>query len=187
MTEPFTAGEPLSPNARHGRPAPAAPRTGEPARGPDRRKPRRSLRLAAAHRRRAARRSSVLAGRPAALPATSPTSSSAADLPDVDGLRNYQPPVMSRVYAGNSQLLAELATERRIFVPYAAIPDIVKQAFVSAEDQNFFTHPGVDPLAILRAGVTDACAIRARAAGRSAPRPSPSRSPRTCCWATRCR
>jgi penicillin-binding protein 1A len=78
-----------------------------------------------------------------------------ADLPDVAGLQNYQPPVMSRVYAGDARLIAELATERRIFVPYAAIPDIVRQAFVSAEDQNFWTHPGVDPVAILRAGVTD--------------------------------
>ncbi len=79
----------------------------------------------------------------------------AAGLPDVQGLRDFQPPVMSRVYAGDSRLLAELATERRIFVPYAAIPDIVKRAFVSAEDQNFFIHHGVDPLAILRAGATD--------------------------------
>ena len=51
-----------------------------------------------------------------------------ADLPSVAGLRHYQPPVMSRVYAGNGQLMAELATERRIFVPSAAIPDLVKQA-----------------------------------------------------------
>lgn len=78
-----------------------------------------------------------------------------AGLPDVDGLRNYQPPVMSRVYAGDSRLLADLATERRIFVPFSAIPDIVRQAFVSAEDQNFWTHPGVDPVAIARAAVTD--------------------------------
>jgi penicillin-binding protein 1A len=78
-----------------------------------------------------------------------------ADLPDVAGLQSYQPPVMSRVYAGDGRLLAELATERRIFVPVAAIPKIVKQAFVSAEDQNFWTHGGVDPLAILRAGVFD--------------------------------
>jgi penicillin-binding protein 1A len=76
-------------------------------------------------------------------------------LPDVDGLRNYQPPVMSRVYAGDARLLAELATERRIFVPFSAIPDIVKHAFVSAEDQNFWTHRGVDPLAIARAAVFD--------------------------------
>jgi penicillin-binding protein 1A len=78
-----------------------------------------------------------------------------ADLPDVDGLRNYQPPVMSRVFAGDGRLLAELATERRIFVPISAIPPIVRQAFVSAEDQNFYTHPGIDPVAILRAGIFD--------------------------------
>ena len=78
-----------------------------------------------------------------------------ADLPDVDGLRNYQPPVMTRVFASDSRLIADFATERRIFVPYSAIPDVVKQAFVSAEDQNFWTHPGIDPLAILRAAVFD--------------------------------
>ncbi|HEX3574794.1 MAG TPA: PBP1A family penicillin-binding protein [Rhodopila sp.] len=77
------------------------------------------------------------------------------DLPDVDGLRNYQPPVMSRVYAGDSRLLAELATERRIFVPVSAIPEIVKQAFISAEDKTFYTHRGIDPLAIARAAVFD--------------------------------
>jgi penicillin-binding protein 1A len=78
-----------------------------------------------------------------------------ADLPDVDGLRNYQPPVMTRVFASDGRLIADFATERRIFVPYSAIPDIVKQAFVSAEDQNFWTHPGIDPLAIARAAVFD--------------------------------
>jgi penicillin-binding protein 1A len=78
-----------------------------------------------------------------------------ADLPDVDGLRNYQPPVMSRVYAGDSRLLTELASERRIFVPINAIPDIVKRAFISAEDQNFYIHRGIDPLAIARAAMFD--------------------------------
>ena len=79
----------------------------------------------------------------------------AADLPDVEGLRHYQPRVMSRVYADDSRPLSELATERRMFVPDAAIPDIVKRAFLSAEDQNFFIHRGVDPIAIARAAVTD--------------------------------
>lgn len=83
-----------------------------------------------------------------------------ANLPDVDGLRNYRPPVMSRVYAGDARLMAELATERRIFVPISAIPDVVKKAFVSAEDQNFWTHPGVDPLAITRAGIFDLAHMR---------------------------
>lgn len=78
-----------------------------------------------------------------------------ADLPDIDVLKAYQPRVMSRVYAGDGRLLSELATERRIFVPIGAIPALVKQAFISAEDQNFYTHHGVDPVAILRAAVTD--------------------------------
>lgn len=78
-----------------------------------------------------------------------------ADLPDIASLKTYQPRVMSRVYASDSRLLAELATERRIFVPFAAIPELVKRAFISAEDQNFATHHGVDPVAILRAGITD--------------------------------
>ena len=78
-----------------------------------------------------------------------------AELPTVDGLRHYQPKVMSRIYAGDQKLIAELATERRIFVPFNALPDLVKQAFISAEDQNFWTHRGVDPIAILRAAVTD--------------------------------
>jgi len=79
----------------------------------------------------------------------------AADLPSVDGLRGYAPPVMSRIYAGDGRLLAELANERRIFVPYAAIPERVRQAFVSAEDKDFWVHGGIDPLAIARAGMTD--------------------------------
>ena len=79
----------------------------------------------------------------------------AAGLPGVEGLRLYQPRVMSRVYAGDSRLIAELATERRIFVPMTAIPPLVSQAFISAEDQKFWTHRGVDPVAIARAGWTD--------------------------------
>ncbi len=78
-----------------------------------------------------------------------------ADLPDHEALTHYQPPMMSRVYASDSRLLAELATERRIFVPYAAVPELVKRAFISAEDQNFFEHKGLDPIAIARAAIVD--------------------------------
>ena len=77
------------------------------------------------------------------------------NLPDLDRVREYQPPVMSRVYAGDARLLAELATERRIFVPVSAIPPLVRQAFISAEDQSFWRHHGIDPLAIARAGFFD--------------------------------
>jgi penicillin-binding protein 1A len=79
----------------------------------------------------------------------------ASDLPTVDGLKQYQPPVMSRIYASDERLIAELAKERRIFIPITAIPDVVKQAFVSAEDQKFWSHHGVDPSAIMRAALTD--------------------------------
>ncbi|GAA4504861.1 penicillin-binding protein 1A [Gluconacetobacter tumulicola] len=78
-----------------------------------------------------------------------------ADLPTVDGLRTYQPPVMSRLYSGDDKVMAELAAERRIFVPYSAIPARVKNAVIAAEDQKFYTHGGVDPFAIIRAGLSD--------------------------------
>ena len=79
----------------------------------------------------------------------------AADLPSADGLRTYQPPLMSRIYAGDDRLIAELASERRIFVPFSAIPEIVKKAFIAAEDKSFYQHKGVDPMAIARAALTD--------------------------------
>jgi penicillin-binding protein 1A len=79
----------------------------------------------------------------------------ASDLPSLDGLRTYQPPVVSRIYAGDDHLIAELAQERRIFVPFSAIPDLVKKAFIAAEDKSFYEHRGVDPMAIARAAITD--------------------------------
>lgn len=73
------------------------------------------------------------------------------DLPDHTTLANYNPSVATRVHAGDGRLVAEFASERRVFVPIAAIPKRVSNAFVSAEDQNFYTHHGVDWLAVLRA------------------------------------
>ena len=78
----------------------------------------------------------------------------AASLPDYRWLADYEPPQMSRVYASDSRLQAELATERRVFVPIEAIPRRVQQAFVSAEDQRFWEHGGIDPLGIGRAVLT---------------------------------
>ncbi|MGH7211170.1 MAG: transglycosylase domain-containing protein, partial [Acetobacteraceae bacterium] len=78
-----------------------------------------------------------------------------ADLPDVDGLKHFQPAVMGRIYANDGELMQELATERRIFTRFAAIPVEVRKAFLAAEDQNFWRHGGVDPLAIIRAALTD--------------------------------
>src|SRR4029077_11438053 len=77
------------------------------------------------------------------------------DLPDYQQLAHYQPPITTRVHAGDGRLLAEYATERRVFVPIAAIPKQVINAFVAAEDKNFYSHHGVDPTSILRAALTD--------------------------------
>ncbi len=73
------------------------------------------------------------------------------DLPDYTQLQNYEPPVMTRVQAGDGSLLAEYSRERRLYLPSSAIPPLVKQAFLSAEDKNFYTHNGLDPEGILRA------------------------------------
>jgi len=77
------------------------------------------------------------------------------DLPGVDALKNYNPPVTTRVYAGNGTVLGEYARESRIFVPAAFIPKLVSEAFISAEDRNFYNHPGIDPSGILRAAIKD--------------------------------
>jgi len=76
-------------------------------------------------------------------------------LPDYSQLADYQPPTVTRVHAGDGRLLAEFATERRVFIPVAAMPKRVIRAFISAEDQNFYTHRGVDFGAILRAMVVN--------------------------------
>ncbi|RWX78784.1 penicillin-binding protein 1A [Neorhizobium lilium] len=65
-------------------------------------------------------------------------------LPDYEVLASYEPPVATRVHAGNGALMSEYARERRLFLPIQAIPDRVKAAFLSAEDKNFYNHPGVD-------------------------------------------
>ncbi|WP_372016036.1 penicillin-binding protein 1A [Tistrella mobilis] len=77
------------------------------------------------------------------------------DLPDFEQLADYKPPTVTRIYAGDGRLLDEYAREKRVFVPIDAIPDVVKHAFIAAEDQNFYTHPGIDVVAILRAAVTN--------------------------------
>ncbi len=72
-------------------------------------------------------------------------------IPDYKFLKNYKPPVSSKMYSGNGDLVADFSKEKRIFVPYSAIPPNVINAFLSAEDKNFFTHPGVDAKGVLRA------------------------------------
>jgi penicillin-binding protein 1A len=82
------------------------------------------------------------------------------DLPDYQQLANYQLAIMTQVYAGDGRLLAELAAERRVFLPIDAIPKRVISAFLSAEDRNFYTHHGFDPASILRAAITNVSRLR---------------------------
>ena len=85
------------------------------------------------------------------------------DLPDYEVLAKYEPPVMTRIHAGDGALVAEYARERRLYLPIQAIPDLIKAAFLSAEDKNFYTHPGVDPEGVIRAIVTN---LKNRGSGR---------------------
>tara|TARA_Y100001970_G_scaffold34746_1_gene42984 strand:+ start:1689 stop:4025 length:2337 start_codon:yes stop_codon:yes gene_type:complete len=73
------------------------------------------------------------------------------NIPDYKFLKNYKPPVSSKVYSGNGELVADFSKEKRIFVPYSSIPKNVINAFLSAEDKNFFSHPGVDAKGVIRA------------------------------------
>src|SRR5579864_5016136 len=70
------------------------------------------------------------------------------DLPDYQQLARYQPPIATRVLAGDGRLLAEYATERRVFVPISVVPKRVINAFLATEDKNFYNHHGIDPIAM---------------------------------------
>jgi penicillin-binding protein 1A len=74
------------------------------------------------------------------------------DLPDYSQLQDYEPPVMTRVHAADGELLAEYAKERRLYLPIQAVPKLVTNAFISAEDKNFYEHAGLDFNGIARAG-----------------------------------
>jgi len=74
-----------------------------------------------------------------------------SDLPDYKILSNYKPPVSSRVHSGEGKLIAEYALQKRFFIPYDAVPKKVIHSFLSAEDKNFFSHPGIDAKSITRA------------------------------------
>jgi penicillin-binding protein 1A len=75
------------------------------------------------------------------------------DLPSHESLAQYQPPTISRIYSGEGQLIDEFAKERRLFTPSEEMPDLVKQAFISAEDKNFYVHKGYDARGIVAAAV----------------------------------
>ncbi|MEM9247215.1 MAG: PBP1A family penicillin-binding protein [Pseudomonadota bacterium] len=75
------------------------------------------------------------------------------ELPDHEDLANYAPKTISRVYSGEGKIIDEFAIERRLFVPSSDIPEMVKNAFISAEDKNFYTHAGYDPRGMVAAAV----------------------------------
>ena len=76
-------------------------------------------------------------------------------IPDYRFLKNYKPPVSSKMYSGEGDLVADFSREKRIFVPYEAIPENVINSFLSAEDKNFFSHPGVDARGLIRAVINN--------------------------------
>jgi penicillin-binding protein 1A len=76
------------------------------------------------------------------------------DLPDYSQLQDYEPAVMTRVHAADGSLLAEYARERRLYIPIQAVPKLVINAFIAAEDKNFYDHGGLDFSGIARAGVS---------------------------------
>src|SRR3982751_4998079 len=75
------------------------------------------------------------------------------DLPDYSQLQDYEPPVMTRVHATDGSLVAEYARERRLYLPIQAIPKLVTNAFIAAEDKNFYEHGGLDFQGIIRASL----------------------------------
>ena len=78
-----------------------------------------------------------------------------SDLPDYRGLATYAPPVATRLYASDGSLLIEYAEERRVFIDYADLPPQLVNAFVAAEDQNFWHHPGIDVFGVARASMNN--------------------------------
>src|SRR5690348_2515291 len=73
------------------------------------------------------------------------------DLPDYGELSNYEPDIVTRLYADDGKLMAEYAIEKRVYVPLKSIPKRVSQAFIAAEDKSFYSNNGIDIYGILRA------------------------------------
>ena len=89
------------------------------------------------------------------------------DLPSHDSLAQYQPPTISRIYSNEGKIIDEFARERRLFSPSEEIPDLIKQAFISAEDKNFYNHPGYDIRGIASAAVDAVSSGGSRVRGAS--------------------
>ncbi len=81
------------------------------------------------------------------------------DLPDYSELEQYYPPSVTRIYSSDGKLIEEYAKERRIFVPINALPKSLTEAFIAAEDKNFYDHQGIDPTSIVRAAINNVTRI----------------------------
>ncbi|GGW22725.1 penicillin-binding protein 1A [Gemmobacter lanyuensis] len=86
------------------------------------------------------------------------------DLPSHESLAQYKPPTISRIYDGEGRMIDEFAEERRLFTQIEDVPDLVKQAFISAEDKNFYTHQGFDIMGMASAALDAARGGRLRGA-----------------------
>jgi penicillin-binding protein 1A len=156
--EPFHAGERLSPARRD----PPRPPSRQPPRGPgDGRKPRKHgiLRTLAGFFVFGLYRLVFIGIVGVIIAGAIGFFVFSSGLPSVDSLKHYHPPLESRIYADNFQLMSEIGTEHRIYVPYDQIPPVVATAFISAEDRLFWVNPGINPFAIVRAAVTDIAMI----------------------------
>ncbi|MBL4893996.1 MAG: transglycosylase domain-containing protein, partial [Emcibacter sp.] len=78
------------------------------------------------------------------------------DLPDYSQLAQYEPPIVSRIYANDGSMLSEFAKQKRLYIPISAVPPRLIQAYLSAEDKNFYSHGGLDYLGLMRAVITNA-------------------------------
>ena len=77
------------------------------------------------------------------------------NLPDYTQLKNYKPSILTRVHNSSGELVKEYSNQYRVFIPIDAVPDVIKYAFISAEDKNFYNHVGIDPLGIIRAFINN--------------------------------
>ena len=89
------------------------------------------------------------------------------DLPDYNALKNYTPYTVSRVYSANGKLMKEYGYEKRIYVPYDEIPELIINAFLAAEDKDYFQHEGINPVGVFKAAITNILKAGKRPVGRS--------------------
>ncbi|MBL4802098.1 MAG: penicillin-binding protein 1A [Emcibacter sp.] len=78
------------------------------------------------------------------------------DLPDYSQLAQYEPPIVSRIYANDGSMLSEFAKQKRLYIPISAVPPLLIHAYLSAEDKNFYSHGGLDYIGLMRAVITNA-------------------------------